>query len=107
MVLGWSLAALALVATFDAPAEDSIRCRSNRLVDVGMVGAQVIALCGEPNSRSAEEVPVRARTPNGNVVVTGSTRVERWTYERGLGQLDAMLTFEDDKLVRIDLLNVR
>jgi hypothetical protein len=88
----------------DAVADDSIRCRSNKLVNVGMVADQVIALCGEPKSRTAEDVPVRARTQTGNVVVTGSTRLERWTYERGYGQFDALLQFEDGKLIRIDLL---
>lgn len=107
VAVGCVLAAAAVATTFDAPADDSVRCRSNRLVNVGMVVAEVIARCGEPKSRSVQDVPVRATTPTGNSVVTGSTRVERWTYERGQGQFDAMLTFEDDKLVRIDLLNVR
>ncbi len=102
-----ALAAVCLATTFAAAADDVIRCRSGRLVNVGMVAPEVVARCGEPQSRSAEDVPVRARTPNGNVVVTGSTHVERWTYQRGQGQFDAVLTFEGDKLVRIDLLNVR
>jgi hypothetical protein len=104
---GCGLAAAAVATTLDVAADDSVRCRSGRLVNVGMVVAEVVARCGEPKSRSTQDVPVRATTPNGNSVVTGSTRVERWTYERGQGQFDAMLTFEDDKLVRIDLLNVR
>jgi len=97
-------AALAVFAALDAAGDDSIRCRSNKLVNVGMVADQVLALCGEPKSRTGEDIPVRARTPNGNVVVTGTTRAERWTYERGYGQFDALLSFEDDKLIRIDLL---
>ena len=91
----------------DAVAEDSIRCRSNKLVNVGMIADQVIALCGEPKSRTAEDVPVRARTQGSRehaFHTTGSTRVERWTYERGYGQFDALLQFEDGKLIRIDLL---
>ena len=99
-----ALAAAAVATTFVATAEDVIRCRGNRLVNVGMIAAEVVARCGEPKNRRAEDVPVRARTPNGNVVVTGSARVERWTYARGQGQFDAVLTFDDDKLVRIDLL---
>jgi hypothetical protein len=99
-----ALAVAAVATTFVATAEDVIRCRGNRLVNVGMIAAEVVARCGEPKNRRAEDVPVRARTPNGNVVVTGSARVERWTYARGQGQFDAVLTFDDDKLVRIDLL---
>jgi hypothetical protein len=33
--------------------------------------------------------------------------VERWIYDRGQGQFDALLTFEDDKLVEIELLTQR
>jgi hypothetical protein len=30
--------------------------------------------------------------------------MERWTYERGPGQFDALLSFDNDKLVSIELL---
>jgi hypothetical protein len=104
---GVGLSFALVAASFVAAAEDVIRCASNRLVNVGMIAAEVIARCGQPKSRSVEGVPVRARTRNGNVVVTGSSRVERWTYDRGQGQFDALLTFDGDKLVRIDLLTAQ
>ena len=72
-----------------------------------MVDAEVVALCGQPKDRTSEDVPVRARGAGGGVVVTGTTRVERWTYDRGQGQFDAVLSFEDGKLVRIDVLSTR
>jgi hypothetical protein len=72
-----------------------------------MVADEILARCGEPKSRSSEEIPVRARLPNGAVVQTGTTRVERWIYERGQGEFDALLKFEDDKLVEIELLTQR
>ncbi len=31
-------------------------------------------------------------------------RIERWTYDRGYGQLPALLTFEHGKLKAIELL---
>jgi hypothetical protein len=105
--LRWAVVAAAAAHTLAAAADDSTRCRSNRLVNVGMVTAEVVARCGEPKSREVEDVPIRARNLNGVGIVTGSTRVERWTYERGQGQFDALLSFEDGKLVRIDLLTVR
>jgi hypothetical protein len=104
---GGALAVLAVSVAHDAVAVDSIRCRSGRLVDVGMVDAEVIARCGEPKSRTSQDVPVRSQGAGRGAVVTGATRVERWTYDRGQGTFDAILTFEDGKLVRIDLLNVR
>jgi hypothetical protein len=106
-VWGSALVAIAASTAFDAASEDTIRCRSNRLVNVGMQAAQVVGLCGEPKSRSNEDVPVRARGAAGGSIVIGTTRVERWIYSRGQGQFDALLSFEDGELVRIDVLTTR
>jgi len=99
---------LCLLAFFtvspDAYADDTTRCRTGRIVRVGMVDAEIVARCGEPKSRTGEDVPVRVRTAAGGTAVIGTTRVERWIYERGQGQFDAQLTFEDGKLVDIELL---
>ena len=89
---------------FGADADDTMRCRSGRIVDVGMTAAEVSSRCGEPKSRTTEEIPVMARLPTGAVRQTGTTHAERWIYGRGQGQFDAMLTFEDGKLLRIDVL---
>ena len=89
--------------SFGASAEDTIRCRNGRLVNVGMTATEVSEKCGDPKSRTVEEIPVNARLPNGAVRQTGTTHAERWIYARGQGQMDAMLTFEDGKLKRIDL----
>jgi hypothetical protein len=99
-------ALIAAVAAFAPPshADDTMRCRNGRLINTGMTAAEITARCGEPRSRTVEEIPVRARLPNGAVVQTGTTRAEHWIYARGQGQFDAQLTFEDDKLVRIDVL---
>ena len=90
--------------SFAASAEDTIRCRNGRLVNVGMTSSEVSSRCGEPKSRTLEEIPVMSRLPNGAARQTGTTHAERWIYGRGAGQFDAMLTFEDGKLKRIDLL---
>ena len=86
-----------------ATADDSLRC-GNTLVTLDMVMDQVRAKCGEPQSKSTEEVPVKARARTGAVNTVGSTRIERWTYDRGYGQLPALLTFEHGKLKSIELL---
>jgi hypothetical protein len=86
-----------------ASADDSLRCGSV-LVTLGMVTDQVLAKCGEPQSKSAEDVPVKARARTGAVNTVGATRIERWTYDRGYGQLPALLTFEHGKLKSIELL---
>jgi hypothetical protein len=84
-----------------------MRCGNGRLVNVGMVDAEVTARCGQPKNRTVTEQPVRTRGAGGGSIVVGTVRAERWTYERGQGQFDAVLSFEDGKLVRIDLLNTR
>ena len=86
-----------------ANADDSLRC-GNALVTLEMVTDQVLAKCGEPQSKATEEVPVRARARTGAVNTVGSTRIERWTYDRGYGQLPVLLTFEHGKLKSIELL---
>jgi hypothetical protein len=95
--------ALSVSAAF---ADDTLRC-GNAIIDVGMVAAQVVDRCGEPKSKQVEDVPVRQRTKSGGVNTIGSTRVERWTYERGYGQFPALLTFEAGKLKSIELLTRR
>jgi uncharacterized protein DUF2845 len=86
-----------------AAADDSLRCGTG-LVTLDMVMDQVLAKCGEPQSKSTEEVPVKARARTGAVNTVGTTRIERWTYDRGYGQLPALLTFEHGKLKSIELL---
>ena len=90
--------------SFGADADDTMRCRTGRIIDVGMTAAEVSSRCGEPKSRTSEEIPVMARLATGAVRQTGTTIAERWIYGRGQGQFDAMLTFEDGKLLRIDIL---
>jgi len=102
-----ALAVIVVSTALGAAGDDTIRCRSNRLVNVGMLAAQIVALCGEPKSRSREDIPVRAPGAAGGSIVIGTTQVERWIYERGQGQFDAVLSFEDGKLVRVDLLTTR
>ena len=97
------LFAIAFAIAGAGRADDSLRCGSV-LVTLGMVMDQVVAKCGEPQSKSGEDVPVKARARTGAVNTVGSTRIERWTYDRGYGQLPALLTFEHGKLKSIELL---
>jgi hypothetical protein len=93
----------AVAAAQPAAADDSLRC-GTALVTVGMVTDEVVAKCGEPRSKSAEESPVKTRSRGGAAKTVGSTRIERWNYDRGYGQLPALLTFEHGKLKSIELL---
>jgi hypothetical protein len=98
---------LAASLTLHAAADDTMRCANGKLVNVGMVDAEVTARCGAPKSRTVTEQPVRTRGAAGGSIVVGTVRAERWIYERGQGQFDAALSFEDGKLVGIELLKTR
>jgi hypothetical protein len=58
-----------------AIADDTFRC-GNRLIERGITQAEVLALCGEPTSKTVEVQDVRS----GSRVV-GRTEMQRWTYE--------------------------
>ena len=99
-----SLVTSALVlAASTASADDVMRCGS-AIVDLGMVAAQVVAKCGTPQSKEVGSAPVKNRSGRRSGGSSGTTRVERWTYDRGYGQLPALLTFEHGKLKSIELL---
>jgi hypothetical protein len=73
---GHVLAVTACLASAAAAfADDSFRCGS-KLIVTGMTQAEVLQLCGPPESTSEDSLPVRS----GNQVV-GETRTYRWTYE--------------------------
>jgi hypothetical protein len=64
-----------LAGAAPAFADDSFRCGS-KLIVAGMTQAEVLQLCGPPDSTSEESLPVRS----GNQVV-GETKASLWTYE--------------------------
>ena len=105
-ILGAVLLAIAAWAGDSAAADHVLRC-GGELVRVGMVAPQVVAKCGEPQSKTVEEVPVRGRGRNGAVTSVGVTRVERWTYDKVPGQFPALLTFEEGKLKSLELITKR
>ncbi len=100
-----TLAAMAIgsVAPWGARADDLLRCGSV-LINLGMVAPEVKAKCGPPKDKNVDDVPRRVHRPNGTTATVGTTRIERWTYDRGYGRFPAVLTFEDGKLKSIELL---
>ena len=99
------LAILLLIAGV-ADAHGSLRCKG-RIVDVGDSAAKVLALCGEPASRVATTVPVRAATLTGFTRFTGYSTAEQWVYDRGYGKFPAVLFVDDGRVRRVDYLSRR
>jgi hypothetical protein len=87
--------ALCVVAPMGlAAADDTFRC-GNRLIEPGMTRAEVLALCGEPTSKSVEVQDVRSGTR-----VVGKTEVQRWTYASY--STTRVLVFDQDTLKVIE-----
>lgn len=105
-VFGAVSVAAALWAAASQADNDVLRC-GGQLVTVGMIAPQVVAKCGEPLTKDVEDVPVRVRGANGAVTSNGTTRVERWTYDRRDGSFPALLTFEEGKLKSVELITKR
>ena len=89
-----ALWALLLATAWPALAADTARCGS-KVVSPGMTQAEILEHCGEPTSREIEHQPVRAGT-----VVTGTTTLERWTYESY--SATRVFVFDQDRLVSIE-----
>ena len=106
------LALLCLVFIFGIRAglgADCIRC-NGRLAYVGDSMYEVLMICGEPDFRSivgrninreCDVVNIGGKVYFLNTTASGSS-VERWTYNFGPCQSLRILTFERDKLVKIE-----
>jgi hypothetical protein len=87
--------ALCVVAPMGlAVADDTFRC-GNRLIEPGMTRTEVLAMYGEPTSKTVEVQDVRS----GNQVV-GKTEVQRWTYASY--STTRVLVFDQDTLKAIE-----
>lgn len=90
----WVFALCAVVPLGAAIADDTFRCGS-RLVELEMSKTEVLAMCGEPTSKTVQVEDVRS----GSRVV-GKTTIERWTYESY--SATRVLVFDQDTLKSIE-----
>ncbi len=102
------LSALALLLCYcgTADAYGSLRCKG-KIIRVGATMTQVLSLCGPPENRIVEEVPVRSRVATGFSRSSGTAVTQYWEYDRGWGRFPAVLRFQDGTLTRIDYLRHR
>jgi len=77
-----------------AIADDTFRCGSG-LVELEMSKTEVLAMCGEPTSKTVQVEDVHS----GSRVV-GTTTTERWTYESY--SATRVLVFDQDTLKSIE-----
>ena len=86
-----------------ADAREMFRCNGS-IVRTGQTIPEVLARCGEPDSRESAAVPIRAIGRHGGSYVVGTATVEYWVYERRGGQFPAYLTFDQGRLRKIELI---
>ena len=89
-----------------AAAHGPLRCKG-KIIDTGATVAEVLALCGSPETRIVQEVPIRAGVASGFSRLIGLTTTEQWIYDRGWGRFPAVLTIDNGKIQRIDYLPYR
>lgn len=79
---------------------ESMRC-GKWVVNAEHSPAELIAKCGEPQSREVTENEVLGRTPSGHSIRLGTQIVERWVYKRSTGALPMQVTIIDGKVTEI------
>ncbi len=83
-----------------AQADDAFRCGSS-IVDKDTSLTDLVAKCGEPDSRTSVEEDVRAANAGGGSRKVGTTITETWTYERGSHAFAMVVTIVDGRIKRI------
>lgn len=78
----------------------ALRC-GNRLVSEGDSTTQVLARCGEPQARDNQQREIVERI-GGEYVRRVYGEIEQWVYDFGSSRLVQVLSFENNRLTRID-----
>jgi len=86
-----------------ADAREVFRCNGS-IIETGLTIPEVLARCGEPESRDVSTVPIRARNVHGASYVVGTATIEYWVYRRRGGQFPAFLTFDQGRLRDIEFI---
>lgn len=88
---------LILFAALPAQAE-SFRCGA-RIVSEDSTVEELLALCGEPTSKTVETVDVYGPAASGSGrVKRGTVTIEKWTYDRGTQSFPMLVTIEDGRI---------
>ena len=91
------------LCSFSTLADDIFRCGSS-IIRVGLSSQEVAKKCGQPDSKETRSEPILARNASGGTREIGQTSVEIWQYSRGAGKFPAVLTIEEGKIKKIELI---
>jgi hypothetical protein len=76
-------------------AAETFRCGS-WIASPDMTVEELLDKCGEPTNKTVDVVDVYGPNANGaGNSKRGSVTVEKWTYDRGSGSFDMVVTIED------------
>jgi hypothetical protein len=94
-------AALAMILLAPAARSDSFRC-GQWIASPDMSVQELLEKCGEPTSRTVETVDVYGRSAQGGRIKTGTSTVERLTYDRGSQSFTMIVTIVDGEIKGIE-----
>lgn len=97
----WWLTSILLVP-FAATADEKFRCGQS-IASSDMTVQELLAKCGEPQSRTQSVEDIRVRNPNNGLVLkNGEVVTEKWTYDRGTRAAPMVVTIVDGRIKRIE-----
>ena len=93
---------LLCAALFPASASaESFRC-GQWIASPDMSVDELLEKCGEPTSRTIETVDVYGRSASGGRIKTGTSTVERLTYDRGSQSFVMIVTITDGRITSME-----
>lgn len=95
----WIAAAACLVA--GAAHGETVRCGSS-LVDESATVEQLLAKCGEPDSKRVTSEDAYARNSGGGTRKVGTIVTEYWTYDRGSQAAAILVTIVEGKIKSVE-----
>ena len=91
-------ALIALLIVSQPVFADTFRCGS-WIASPDMSVGELLEKCGEPAQKTSETVDVYARTASGGgTYKTGTSTIEKWTYDRGSQAAPMIVTIVDGKI---------
>ena len=92
------LVTLAALAAAQPSLAEGFRC-GQRIATPDMTVDELLEACGEPTTKSVEEIEVYGPGVHGaGKVKRGTVVVETWTYDRGSQSFDMVVTIEDGRI---------
>jgi hypothetical protein len=94
-------AALALSLVAPVAGSESFRC-GQWIASPDMSVEELLDKCGEPTSRTVETIDVYGHSAQGGRIKTGTSTVEKLTYDRGSQSFTMIVTIVDGEIKGIE-----